>query len=55
MQDIHILRWHLFLILAESVKTPKRDIRVSDAMLPGGKELKIVALLQNGTVVRRNV
>ena len=53
--DAHILRRHLKLIFAKRVETTQGDVRMSDAVLPGGEQLEVIPRLQNRAIVRRNV
>lgn len=51
----HVLCWHLQLILSKRIHSTQSYIRVRDVVLSCRKKFKIIALLQDGTVVRRDI
>ena len=54
-RNIHVLRGHLNLVLAEREKTTERDVGRRDEVLAGREQLEVVSLLQDRAVVRRYV
>lgn len=53
--DVHVLCRHLDLVLAKREQASQRNVRVGDIVLPGGKLLQVVSLLEDCAIVRGNI